>query len=118
MPEAWVKWHIELKEVIRDYPLESGKQKVSMALALLKGSARDKFQQSWCRLDTENVAGPARQRKTPDELFQLVMAEFGKSYFPILHAYQKQVVYMQHNLCLGNHTVHNFAMHLRELNNY
>jgi hypothetical protein len=31
-PEAWVKWHIELEEVIRDYQLESGEQKVSMAI--------------------------------------------------------------------------------------
>ena len=117
-PEAWVKWRIELEEVIRDYPLESGEQKTSMALALLKGSARDKFQQTWRRLDTENAASPARQRKTPNEIFQLVMAEVGKSYFPILHAYQKQVVYMQHYLTLGNHTVRNFATRLRELNNY
>ncbi|KAI2503691.1 hypothetical protein MHU86_10751 [Fragilaria crotonensis] len=117
-PEAWVKWRIELEEVIRDYPLESGEQKASMALALLKGSARDKFQQTWRRLDTENVAGPARQRKTPNEIFQLVMTEVGKSYFPILHAYQKQVVYMQHYLRLGSHTVRNFATRLRELNNY
>ncbi|KAI2509232.1 hypothetical protein MHU86_5120 [Fragilaria crotonensis] len=78
-PEAWVKWRIELEEVIRDYPLESGEQKASMALALLKGSARDKFQQTWRRLDTENVAGPARQRKTPNEIFQLVMTEVGKA---------------------------------------
>ena len=95
-PEAWVKWRIELEEVIRDYPLESGEQKASMALALLKGSARDKFQQTLRELDTENAARPARRKKTPDELFQMVMNEVGKSYFPILHAYQKQVVYMQH----------------------
>ena len=117
-PEAWVKWRIELEEVIRDYPLESGKQKASMALALLKGSARDKFQQTLRELDTENAARPARQKKTPDELFQMVMNEVGKSYFPILHAYQKQVVYMQHYLRLGGHTVRNFATRLRELNNY
>ena len=43
-PEAWIKWRIELDEVIRDYPLESGDHKTAMALALLKGSARDKFQ--------------------------------------------------------------------------
>jgi hypothetical protein len=29
--EAWVKWHIELEEVIRDYPLESSKQSVYVA---------------------------------------------------------------------------------------
>ncbi len=46
------------------------------------------------------------------------MNEVGKSYFPILHAYQKHVVYMQHYLRLGGHTVRNFATRLRELNNY
>ena len=115
--EAWVKWHIELEEVIRDYPLESSKQKASMSLALLKGSAWDKFQQTLRELDTENAACPARQRKTPDELFQMVMDKVGKSYFPILHAFQKQVVYMQHYLRLGGHTVCNFATRLGELNN-
>jgi hypothetical protein len=86
-PEAWVKWRIELKEVICDYPLKSGKQKASMALALRKGrSARDKFQQTLRELDTENATCPARQRKTSDELFQMVMNKVGKSYFPILHA--------------------------------
>jgi hypothetical protein len=95
-PEAWVKWRLELEEVIRDYPLEPGEQKASMALALLKGSARDRFQQTLRELDTENAARPAQQRKTPDERFQMVMNKVGKSYFPILHAYQKQVMYMQH----------------------
>jgi hypothetical protein len=65
-----VKWRIELKEVIRNYPLESGKQKASMALALVKSSERDKFQQTLRELDMENAARPARQRKTPDELFR------------------------------------------------
>ena len=43
--------------------------------------------------------------------------EVGKSYFPIMYAYQKQLVYMQHYLKLGSHTVRNFATRLRELNN-
>jgi hypothetical protein len=29
-PEAWLKWRIELEEVIHDYPLKSGEQKASM----------------------------------------------------------------------------------------
>jgi hypothetical protein len=86
-----VKWRIELEEVIRDYALESCEQKAAMVLALLKGSARDKFQQTLRELDTENAARPARQKETPDELFQMFMNEVGKSYFPILHAYQKKV---------------------------
>ena len=46
-PEAWVKWRIELDDIIRDYPLKTGNHKTAMALALLKGSARDKFQQPY-----------------------------------------------------------------------
>ena len=48
----------------------------------------------------------------------MVMNKVGKSYIPIFHAYQKQVVYMQHYLRLGGHTVRNFAMRLSKLNNY
>ena len=54
-PEAWVKWRIELKEIIRDFPLETGKHKASMALALLKGSARDKFQQTLLTSKGEDI---------------------------------------------------------------
>ena len=117
-PEAWVKWRIELEEIIRDFPLETGKHKASMALALLKGSARDKFQQTLLTLDTENTAKPEEQRKTRNEIFEMTLIEVGKSYFPIMYAYQKQLVYMQHYLKLGAYTVCNFATRLRELYNY
>ena len=117
-PEAWVKWRIELEEIIRDYPLETGEHKASMALALLKGSARDKFQQTLLTLDTENNGRPEEQKKSRNEIFNMTLLEVGKSYFPIMYAYQKQLVYMQHYLKLGSHTVRNFATRLRELNNY
>ena len=117
-PEAWVKWRIELEEMIRDFPFETGEHKSSMALALLKGSARDKFQQTLLTIDTENTAKPEEQRKTRNKIFKMTLIEVGKSYFPIMYAYQKQLVYMQHYLKLGAYTVRNFAMRLRELNNY
>ena len=64
-PEAWVKWCIELKEIIHDFPLETGKHKASMVLTLLKSSARDKFQQTrLLTLDMENTAKPEEERKT------------------------------------------------------
>ena len=89
-----------------------------MALALLKGSARDKLQQTLLTLDTENTAKPDEQRKTRDEIFEMTLIEVGKSYFPIMYAYQKQLVYMQHYLKLGNYTVRNFVTRIRELKNY
>jgi hypothetical protein len=48
----------------------------------------------------------------------MTLLEVGKSYFPIMYAYQKQLVYMKHYLKLGSHTVRDFATRLRELNNY
>ena len=117
-PEAWVKWRIELDDIIRDYPRKSGNNKTAMALALLKGSARDKFQQTILTLDTDNKELPEEERKDRNVLFDIALHEVGKSYFPIMYTYQKQLVYMQHYLKLGSHMVRNFATRLRELNNY
>ena len=89
-----------------------------MAMALLKGSARDKFQQTLLTLYTEDTEKPEDERKDKNEIFQMTLLEVGKSYFPIMYAYQKQLVYMKHYLKLGSHTVRDFATHLRELNNY
>jgi hypothetical protein len=63
-----VKWCSELEDIIRDYPLKTGKRKASMALALLKGSARDKFQQALLTLDTENTEKPTDKRKDRNEI--------------------------------------------------
>ena len=117
-PEAWVKWRIELDDIICDYPLKTGDHKTAMALALLKGSARDKFQQTILTLDTSKKELPKEDQKDRNVLFDIALHEVGKSYFPIMYAYQKQLVYMQHFLKLGRHTVRNFATRLRELNNY
>ena len=90
-----------------------------MALALLKGSARDKFQQTLLTLDTtENTEKPETDRQDQKVIFNMALTEVGKSYFPIMYAYQKQLVYMQHYLKVGSRTVRNFATRLRELNKY
>ena len=91
-PNAWVKWRIELEDVIRDYPLETDEHKTSMALALLKGSAGDKFQQTLWTLDTENTEKPADERKDRNENFKMTLLKVGMSYFPIMYACQKQLV--------------------------
>ena len=88
-PEAWIKWHIELDEIIRDYPLESGDDKTAMALALLKGCTKDKFQQTILTLDTDNKELPEEERKDRKVLFDIAFHEVGKSYFGIMYAYQK-----------------------------
>lgn len=115
-PEAWVKWCMELQEVIRDFPLTDGNQKIAMAIALLKGRAREKVQHTHIRLLAEN--DKSNLQKDSDTLFNDTISEVGQSYFPILHAYRKQVYYMKRYLRIGNNTVREFAARLRELNNY
>ena len=84
-PEAWVKWCIELEEIIREFPLNTGKHKASMALALLKDSARDKFQQTLLTLDTENTSKPEEQRKTQNEIFEMTLIEVGLTSQSCMH---------------------------------
>ena len=74
-PEAWIKWRIELDEIVRDYPLKTGKHKAAMALALLKGSARDKFQQTILTLDTDNKELPKEEQKDRKVLFDMAPIE-------------------------------------------
>ena len=42
--EGWVQWRIQLDDLIRDMNLVTGRQKIVLAKALLKGNAREKFQ--------------------------------------------------------------------------
>jgi hypothetical protein len=48
-----------------------------MALALLKGSAREKFQQTLLTLDKENTQKPEKQQKTRNEIFKMTLVEVG-----------------------------------------
>ena len=41
--EDWIRWRIQLDELIRDKNLRTGRQKIVLAKALLKGNAREKF---------------------------------------------------------------------------
>ena len=51
-----------------------------MALALLKGSARDKFQQTILTLDTDNNKElPKEDQKDRKVLFDIALHEVGKS---------------------------------------
>ena len=69
---------MELDEIIRDYPLETGKHKAAMALALLRVSARDKFQQTLLTLDTENTEKPETERQDQKVIFNMALTEVGR----------------------------------------
>ena len=65
-------------------------------------------------MHTENTEKPETDRQDRKVIFNMALIEVGKPYFPIMCAYQKRLVYMQHYLKLGSHTVRNFATRLRK----
>jgi transposase InsO family protein len=117
-PEDWVKWRIEFDEVVRDMPLTTAIAKTKMALTLLKGRAKELFQSANLTRMSENAEKKSSVRQSSEEVFALIMDDVGRNYFPVEHAYRRQVSYMRHYLVLGNNTVREFAARLRELNNY
>jgi hypothetical protein len=117
-PEDWVKWRIEFDEVVRDMPLTTAIAKTKMALTLLKGRAKELFQSANLTRMSENAEKKSSARLSSEEVFALIMDDLGRNYFPVEHAYRRQVSYMRHYLVLGKNTVREFAARLRELNNY
>ena len=117
-PEDWVKWRIEFDEVVRDVPLTTAAAKTKMALALLKLRAKELFQLANTLRTHENNDKKGAARLSSDEVFDLTMDDLGRNYFPVEHAYRRQVSYMRHYLVIGKETVREFSARLRELNNY
>ena len=117
-PEDWVKWRIEFDEVVRDMPLTTAVAKTKMALTLLKGRAKELLQSANLTRISENAEKKKDAKLTPDQVFELIMDDLGRNYFPVEHAYRRQVSYMRHYLVLGKETVREFSARLWELNNY
>ena len=117
-PEDWVKWRIEFDEVARDVPLLTGLAKTKMALTLLKARAKDYFQSANITRVSENSERKSSVRLNSEQVFELIMDDVGRNFFPVEHAYRRQVSYMRHFLVLGKETVREFSARLQELNNY
>ena len=55
--EEWVKWRIQVEELVRDMQLSTARQKIMLAKALLKGNAREKFSNILADLALPGEAG-------------------------------------------------------------
>ena len=92
-----------------------------MALMLLKGRAKELLQSANLTRISENAEKKKDAKLNANQqVFELIMDDLGCNYFPVEHAYRRQVSsYTQHYLVLlGKETVHEFGAHLQELNNY
>jgi hypothetical protein len=81
---------------------------------LLKGRAKELLQSANLTRISENAETKKDKTLTPEQVFKLIMDDLGRNYFPVEHAYHRQVSYMQHYLVLGKETVCEFSARLPE----
>jgi hypothetical protein len=113
--EGWIKWRIQMDELIRDMQLETGRQKIVLAKALLKGNAREKFidiltDMAVNNSDVEDVELVGH--------FDEAIERLGLDYFPSENAYRRQRNYLRYHVFMIEMTLSDFRAELRRQNNF
>ena len=86
--EQWIKWRIQLDELIRDIPLKTEQGKIKITKALLKGAAREVFLTKL--VDVEMDAESESTDPSYHVIFEEVVDRLGRRYFTTQHAYCHQ----------------------------
>ncbi len=121
--EDWIKWRIQFDELVRDMQLVTGRQKIVVAKALLKGNAREKFSNILAdlainrELEVEDDEVGA-QDKNMDDDFEEAIKKLGLDYFPSVHAYRRQRNYLRYHVFMMDMTLSDFKAELRRQNNF
>ncbi len=121
--EDWIKWRIQFDELVRDMQLVTGRQKIVVAKALLKGNAREKFSNILAdlainrELEVEDDEVGA-QDKNMDDDFEEAIEKLGLDYFPSVHAYRRQRNYLRYHVFMMDMTLSDFKAELRRQNNF
>ena len=94
--EGWIQWRIQFDDLIRDMNLSTGRQKILLAKALLKGNARKKFLDLLADLEMRDMDGDQeyRDEKNLEEAIELL----GLDYFPSPNSYRRQHNYLRYHL--------------------
>ena len=110
--EAWVKWRIQLEELIRDMRMEGGRQKVMLAKALLKGNAREKFTNLLADLAmSDDDEGPS-----DENYFDEAIEQLGLDYFATENSYRRQRNYLRYHVFMIDMTLSDFRAELHRQN--
>jgi hypothetical protein len=113
--EDWVKWRIQLDELIRDMPLTTGAKRIKVAKALLKGQAREYLLDLLLDLEmTDDADDPINDEDKFDE----AIARLGARYFPTDHPYRRQRNYLRYHLFIMDMQLCDFKAELLRQNNY
>ena len=113
--EDWVKWRMQMDELIRDMPLTTGEQKVKVAKALLKGQAREYF--TGILIDLE-MQMDEEDEMTAEDRYTEAIETLGKKYFPTEHAYRRQKSYLRYHLFMMDMKLSDFKAELLRQNTY
>jgi len=98
--------------------LVTGRQKIVVAKALLKGNAREKFiniledYKVNREMDDEDVADDERDEEM-DDLFADTIEKLGLDYFPSVHAYRRQRNYLRYHVFMIDMSLSDFKAELR-----
>ncbi len=106
--EDWIRWRVQQDELIRDMQLSSGRQKIVLAKALLKGSAREKFTNILVEMavDREMERGDDEEDEDEDldDRYEEAIEKLGLDYFPSVHSYRRQRNYLRCNMPTSRRT--------------
>ena len=65
--EDWLCWRMEWEDAVHDKPLKTGTQRITMALTLLKGRAKELFQEALKFRQAEGPTGIITTQQTPPQ---------------------------------------------------
>ena len=115
--EMWCDWRITFDDLIRLAPLTAGTDKINAALTLLKGKALQHFKE-YHRVETTKEASRSdKDSRDDNDLFNEIIDDVAKEFFPVNHAYRRQIFYMKYHLFIGNKTgVRDFIARVHRIN--
>ena len=116
--EDWIKWRIQMDELIRDMQLETGRQKIVLAKALLKGNAREKFINILADLAVNHDDDDMDAEVELNDDFDEVIEKLGLDYFPSVHSYRRQRNYLRYHVFMMDMSLNDFKAELRRQNNF
>ena len=114
--EAWVKWRIQMDELIRDMPLGTPEEKSKVAKALLKGDARERF--VTVSTDVLMEDDPDDEQAEDYDEFEEILERMGRHYFPTNHAYRRQKNYLRYHVFMMDMPFKDFKAELIRQNQY
>ena len=114
--EGWIQWRIQFDDLIRDMNLTTGRQKILLAKALLKGNAREKFIDLLTDLELRET-DEIEDYRDEDNLNEAI-EQLGLDYFPSANSYRRQRNYLRYHLFMLEMPLADFRAELRRQNNF